>query len=77
MLIAINNKHQTEIPKGSSSVSISSPLVVISKNIHLKQLNSLQAEQGWVCVAYNTITLEESEEQNKFPPMSSGNDRLS
>lgn len=76
MLIAINNKHQTEFQKGSSGVSISSPLVVMSKNIHLKQLNSLQTEQGWVCVAYNTIILEQSEEQNKFPPMS-GNDRLS
>lgn len=58
---------------------ISSPLVVvISKEIiHFKQLNSLETEQLWLRVAYNTSILEQSEDQNKCPSMLSGKDLLS
>lgn len=58
---------------------ISSPLVVVisMENIHLKQLNSLEIEAAWVCIAYNTVILEQSEGQDKRPPVLSGKDLLS
>lgn len=57
----------------------SSPLVVVisKENIYFKQLNYFKTEKVWVCTAYNTIILEQSEDQNKCPSVLSEKDLLS